>query len=81
MVLMADDDGVREISELVNCVTWTAAIIDKALPLNPFHTEREHQDRAALRQIAFGILMKEQLRYEFRASPDYLLSLLPATAR
>lgn len=66
----------RHVSELVNCLTWTAAMVDKALPLRPADTEREYRDRMALRREAFAILLKEQLAYEYKASPDYLVGLL-----
>ena len=70
------DGSERNIAELVNCLTWTAAIVDKALPLRPADTEREHQDRAALRRVAFELVAKEQFRYEYVADPRYLMGLL-----
>jgi hypothetical protein len=77
---MADDDGARDVSELVNCLTWTAAMVDKALPLRPHDTEREYRDRMALRREAFAIILKEQLAYEYKASPDYLMGLTGESA-
>jgi hypothetical protein len=64
----------RDVSQLVNCLTWTVAIVNKGIPLRPYD---DHRDRTALRQEAFRILLKEQLRYQYQASPDYLMSLLP----
>lgn len=67
----------RDLSELVNLMQWTAAIVDKALPLDPAAPEEIRADRMKLRQIAFEITAKEQIRGDYKADSQYLLSLLP----
>jgi hypothetical protein len=68
------DGGPQDISGLVNNLAWTMAIVDKAIPLRPYDA---HEDRTAMRRTAFGILLKELLKYEYTATPAYLESLLP----